>query len=757
MLLRKETFFRLNRILLLSAVIFSAIIPAIQLPKSIQPAAQNEWIPAIKEMETTLVSQPISEEAVQAITVPIEQPNSVLKKEFPWLKLIKNTYLAGILISFLILIYGIVSILVLFRKARFMQMDGFRLLIIDHEIPPFSFGHFVIISQADYDAHQQTILAHEEAHIRLNHFFDLAVLETVKLFHWFNPAMYWLIRDMKEIHEFQADQYTLQKGIDATQYQILIIQKSVGTQRFALANSFNHCQIKKRIIMMNNQKTSKARLWKVATFLPLLAVLLMAFSKTGENVPPEQQKQEKQWTEADFGKPFYDPKVQSRAFTGIQIKINSDSEIILHREIATPDAITNEAKKYFDYSLADESMKKEFERITINGQDGMAQRFNLLYVLKDLSASPEVVQNLLNSIGKAAQETRQKYASQIFKTDYGKLAITQKSEIDKLVPAIIVVQSYPILSQKTMGNQPPPPPSDKPVPLYVVDGMILEGNPNIKMLDGDIQSISSLNSKSATEMFGEKGKNGAVIITTKIIGADARNSRYIKNQTIEPQKNKDGVFVTSEEMPQFPGGSIALRRFIAEKVKYPIEAQKDNIQGKVYVSFVVNSKGKVEKAKITKGVRDDLDAEAIRVVSLLPDWTPGKNKGEAVDVAYTVPIQFGLQSNESTAGKINNTVFLVVDEMPRFPGGETELMKFIASNMKYPEQAKTDKAQGEVMVNFVVRSDGKIENPKIIKRVHPALDAEAIRIVKILPDWRPGKQDGKTVDVSYTVPVKFNL
>jgi len=319
------------------------------------------------------------------------------------------------------------------------------------------------------------------------------------------------------------------------------------------------------------------------------------------------------------------------------------------------------------------------------------------------------------------------------------------------------VQPFPILAQKTMENQSPPSPSDKPAPLYVVDGMILEGNPMNKDMSGDIQSMSVLKGESATKMFGEKGKNGAIIITTKIIGADARNSRYISNQTAAPQKNKDGVFVTSEEMPQFPGGSVELLKFITEKVKYPIEAQKDKIQGRVYVNFVVNSKGKVEKVKITKGVRADLDAEAIRVVSLLPDWTPGKNSGEAVDVAYTIPVQFGLQSDGSTAGKINNTVFLVVDEMPRFPGGETELMKFIAINMKYPEQAKADKAQGEVMVNFVVKSNGKIENPKIIKKVHPALDAEAIRIVNTLPDWKPGKQDGKTVDVSYTVQVKFNL
>jgi hypothetical protein len=164
-------------------------------------------------------------------------------------------------------------------------MDGYRLLVIEKEIAAFSFGRYVILSQRDYEEHRQTLLAHEQAHIRLYHFFDLLLLETVRIFHWFNPAIYWLIKDLKEIHEFQADDYTLTNGIDATQYQLLIIQKGVGSERFALANSFNHCQIKKRITMMNKSKTNKAGSWKVATFLPLLALLLMAFGKRGENVP----------------------------------------------------------------------------------------------------------------------------------------------------------------------------------------------------------------------------------------------------------------------------------------------------------------------------------------------------------------------------------------------------------------------------------------------------------------------------------------
>ncbi len=96
-------------------------------------------------------------------------------------------------------------------------------------------------------------------------------------------------------------------------------------------------------------------------------------------------------------------------------------------------------------------------------------------------------------------------------------------------------------------------------------------------------------------------------------------------------------------MPEFPGGEVALRKFIATSVKYPVIAQENGIQGRVYISFVVNTKGKVIDVKIARGVDPNLDKEAIRVVNSMPAWKPGKQRGKAVKVSYTVPINFVLQ------------------------------------------------------------------------------------------------------------------
>lgn len=113
-------------------------------------------------------------------------------------------------------------------------------------------------------------------------------------------------------------------------------------------------------------------------------------------------------------------------------------------------------------------------------------------------------------------------------------------------------------------------------------------------------------------------------------------------QAQEKEQKKDGVFFEVEEMPEYPGGYDGLKNFIVENVKYPKKAKKDKVEGKVFVSFVVDEKGSVTDAKVVRGVDSELDKEALRVINKMEKWTPGKEKGEPVKVQYTVPIQFAL-------------------------------------------------------------------------------------------------------------------
>ena len=283
--MRNETFFKISRSVLLFIVFASVVIPFIYLPQSNHPFVSIKLDPIFQG--NTIIEKPVQiYEATPAAYSFMTNSNSSKPIVISTKTVLLLIYLAGIFISLLLFVYSTFSVLQLSRKSRKTTLNGIQVMIHNADIPAFSFRRRILISQHDYDTNAEAILTHELSHIRQGHYYDLMLMELVKIIYWFNPIIYRLNRDLKDIHEFQADENTINSGIDSTKYQMLIIQKCVGHQSFALANSFNHCQIKKRITMMNKSKTSKAWCWKVATFLPLLALLLMAFGKRSEIVTP---------------------------------------------------------------------------------------------------------------------------------------------------------------------------------------------------------------------------------------------------------------------------------------------------------------------------------------------------------------------------------------------------------------------------------------------------------------------------------------
>ncbi len=187
-------------------------------------------------------------------------------------------------------------------------------------------------------------------------------------------------------------------------------------------------------------------------------------------------------------------------------------------------------------------------------------------------------------------------------------------------------------------------------PLVLIDGEMADMDAMQKLDPASIESVNVVKDASAAsyvEEYGDLAQNGVIEINLKSGTTDAKNESS-KDVTVvaygsESDVQDADVFNIVEEMPEFPGGDIALRRLIAETVKYPVIAKENGYQGKVYVSFVVEKDGTVGRAKIARGVTPSLDAEAIRVVKELPNWKPGKQRGQAVAVSFTVPINFVLQ------------------------------------------------------------------------------------------------------------------
>ncbi|MCC8197081.1 MAG: M56 family metallopeptidase [Tannerellaceae bacterium] len=165
------------------------------------------------------------------------------------------------------------------REEKYLQEDGSVLIITKGNISPFSWMKYIIISESDWRESGKEIVAHEQGHIQAGHFWDILLVGITLIFHWFNPAVWLLKQELQNLHEYEADEHVLRQGIDTKKYQLLLIKKAVGSQRFtSMANSFSHSKLKKRITMMLKSKSHPWVRVKYLYILPLTAVMVTAFA-----------------------------------------------------------------------------------------------------------------------------------------------------------------------------------------------------------------------------------------------------------------------------------------------------------------------------------------------------------------------------------------------------------------------------------------------------------------------------------------------
>ena len=257
----------------------------------------------------------------------------------------------------------------------------------------------------------------------------------------------------------------------------------------------------------------------------------------------------------------------------------------------------------------------------------------------------------------------------------------------------------------------------------------------------------------------------ALLIASNISCISSEKQEEISEKQ-ESRATESEVFQVVEEMPEFPGGMGECMKWLGQNIKYPTKAKEKGTQGRVIVQFVVEKDGTITNAVVVKSIDPELDTEALRVVNSSPKWKPGKQKGKAVRVKYTLPIMFRLNNESSDRGvteaprkaKVDEQgVYQVCEEMPDFPGGMRNCMNYLSKNINYPENCKKEGIQGRVIVQFVVDKNGSIQDAKVVRSIHPSLDKEALRVVENMPKWKPGKHKGEAVKVRYTIPVMFKL
>jgi TonB family protein len=610
--LRNERYFMLKRIYLVSGILFSIIFPLISFHYQVEIPVPD-----------------MSQADMPGTGIPILQQD-ISGKPFDYRLILLFLYLSGITILLIRAMRHFRSIFKTISKADINEQGPAKLIRASQFPVSFSFFNYVFINPSVSENEMQEIMNHEIVHVRQKHWFDLLLVEILRLIQWVNPFVWIYTRFIRLNHEYLADQAALQRTASTANYRAALINQLFESPVISLTNSFNYSLNKKRFDMMKKIITSPYRKLKVLLVLPIFAIVFYAFAT------PEYHYQ---------AQPI-NPTSQTASST-----------------IEIPPQI--------------QALKE--------GKN--------------------------NGIEKGVTQDTSKYSFKIGKDFIG-----------------------------------------DPHTLIIIDG-VTRDNKTLQSIDPNaIESISILKDKSATALYGAKGDNGVIVVTTK--NRPALPVQAIGKKALGMSLKPPYPRLRPEDYPTFKGqGHESFNDWLRWQIKYPEDAVSRGVSGKVTASYIVNPDGTLSEPAIMYSADKSLGDAVVKAIVSSPQWEPPKNPESTDPFEASVTIKFALPDKIS----IPEEPFVVVEEMPMFPGGDAALLKYITDNIRYPESAKTNNISGRVIIRFDVNSEGKAEEATVLRGVDPSLDEEAIRVVNSLPVFSPGKQGGKPVPVYYMVPVTFSL
>ena len=656
--LSKETFHRFNRIMLVGIMIVSLVMPLFHFTTT-HPTALNE--------EVYLV-QTYIEEDTTPIIVTAQHTQS-----FTWMQALTWLYLAGVAIMLILTLVQAFSLIRFMRGGvRHTDSQGNTVILHNSDVPPFSIFRYIVMSVKDYETSRPYILTHEQEHIRLGHTYDLLLLQCVKTLQWFNPFIWFLSRDLKAVHEYEADQAVINQGIDAKSYQQLLVIKVVGDRLQPFTNNLNHGSLKKRIVMMYQKPSNRWLMLKALCAIPVAALTINTFATPIETDPVEDM-------------------VKTLETTNVPT-INEVTENVLtavESVDTTPFAIHPVKDQYgriVGFSHEGKPSAGDFEctaeYVFINGRQATEAE---LRNYKTLLAN-STFELLKTANGTAKYDYKDKHGIIVIHTQEASTAQ------DDDEPLIVINGKIVKIDLSALGGK-------KEINLNEDLPKLL----NLK--EDDIESVTVFKDGAAKAIYGDKGKNCVIEIKLKEVkepssldelldklpgaekhddGSITINGKVVKKILLQGQEVYDDdddnpVFSVCEEPAKYPGGDAALMQFISQNVRYPQIALENGIMGRVIVKFIVEKDGscsnfkvisndahdiggvtvtaKAEKAKEQKqegaevtqtpeelqAMSKALEEEAIRTLRLMPKWEPAKQRGHIVRMRKTLPITFRLQ------------------------------------------------------------------------------------------------------------------
>ncbi len=610
LLLSKETFHRFNRMALLGVLFFSLLIPCIEVTTRHQVEVQQ----AVLSIEQLLLMAEL--EATPANVGAVQETPTI-----SWVQIVLLVYLAGILFLVCRNIYSLICLFRLVHSGKHEKLEkGVTLVVHNQEIAPFSWMKYIVISRKDLEENGREILIHEMAHIHHRHSVDLLVADICIFFQWFNPGAWLLKQELQNIHEYEADETVINEGVNAKEYQLLLIKKAVGTRLYSMANSFNHSKLKKRITMMLKEKSNPWARLKYLYVLPLAAIAVTAFAR---------------------------PEISEKMEEISAVKVNDLAEIVQEKVLQDTVKVSKDEKK--DALVVTGVKSKEEEEIVI---------FEVVEQMPEYPGGMSALQKYLSEKiagspmkGKAGGRVMVGFTV----AETGKIKdvrVLQSDEASLNQEAERIVSEMPDWIPGKQRGRPVPVKYTVPIrfgnirfaenkqPLIFADGKEISMDAMEKLDPSTIESISVLKDSTSIKVYGKRGANGVILVNTqrgsktKIQNKEISFSQKTTSTDAVPDFPVSGTVVDEQGRPK-AGVSIIVPNTNHGTITdinghFSLKAMKD---GNLWFSFIGY---KPVKASVSSTMNIRMEQEVVDLFPKLSGSVKNGNTGFKVNNGVTV-------------------------------------------------------------------------------------------------------------------------
>ena len=610
LLLSKETFHRFNRMALLGVLFFSLLIPCIEVTTRHQVEVQQ----AVLSIEQLLLMAEL--EATPANVGAVQETPTI-----SWVQIVLLVYLAGILFLVCRNIYSLICLFRLVHSGKHEKLEkGVTLVVHNQEIAPFSWMNYIVISRKDLEENGREILIHEMAHIHHRHSVDLLVADICIFFQWFNPGAWLLKQELQNVHEYEADETVINEGVNAKEYQLLLIKKAVGTRLYSMANSFNHSKLKKRITMMLKEKSNPWARLKYLYVLPLAAIAVTAFAR---------------------------PEISEKMEEISAVKVNDLAEIVQEKVLQDTVKVSKDEKK--DDLVVSGVKSKEEEEIVI---------FEVVEQMPEYPGGMSALQKYLSEKiagspmkGKAGGRVMVGFTV----AETGKIKdvrVLQSDEASLNQEAERIVSEMPDWIPGKQRGRPVPVKYTVPIrfgnirfaenkqPLIFADGKEISMDAMEKLDPSTIESISVLKDSTSIKVYGKRGANGVILVNTqrgsktKIQNKEISFSQKTTSTDAVPDFPVSGTVVDEQGRPK-AGVSIIVPNTNHGTITdinghFSLKAMKD---GNLWFSFIGY---KPVKASVSSTMNIRMEQEVVDLFPELSGSVKNGNSGFKVNNGVTV-------------------------------------------------------------------------------------------------------------------------